>query len=335
MQLNGSAQLPALSAELLTGLPLTTGVTGILPVGNGGTGLSSGTSGGIPYFSSTSAMQSSAALTANAPVLGGGAGNAPTTGTRSGNTTEFATVTGTKTTGKQLAFDANGNVVASEHDTGGGGGGGGTGSYSASFTSSTSWSIPGSTHALGTCDLTVSFYETSGTERILLHPSQIKCETAEGGSQYSITISWATAQAGRAVLVKGGGASTNMVLVPWQVGAFWQDTPGTGVFAAPMPINQACGNSIESTRVSVTALTKGSGAMSFNVNRYSANGTLVGSLFASDQSYSNTGDNRQGFTPNQNATSIGATDYFRVNFVTVNGQDDLSVTVQGRCNGVE
>jgi hypothetical protein len=54
-------------------------VTGVLPVPNGGTGLSSGTSGGVPYFSSTTTMASSALLTANALVLGGGAGAAPAT----------------------------------------------------------------------------------------------------------------------------------------------------------------------------------------------------------------------------------------------------------------
>lgn len=50
-----------------------------LAVADGGTGLSSGTSGGIPYFSSATAMASSAALAANAIVIGGGAGVAPST----------------------------------------------------------------------------------------------------------------------------------------------------------------------------------------------------------------------------------------------------------------
>jgi len=49
-----------------------------LAVGYGGTGLTSGTSGGIPYFSSASTIASSAALTANALVVGGGAGVSPT-----------------------------------------------------------------------------------------------------------------------------------------------------------------------------------------------------------------------------------------------------------------
>jgi|GEM_PF-407413 len=50
-----------------------------IPVSKGGTGITSGTSGGIPYFSSATTMASSAVLTANGVVLGGGAGAAPTT----------------------------------------------------------------------------------------------------------------------------------------------------------------------------------------------------------------------------------------------------------------
>lgn len=49
------------------------------PKANGVSMPSSGTSGGVPYYSSTSAVSSSAALTANSQVLGGGAGAAPKT----------------------------------------------------------------------------------------------------------------------------------------------------------------------------------------------------------------------------------------------------------------
>jgi hypothetical protein len=69
----------------------------------------------------TTCTTNAAALTANLPVIGGGS-NAVAVGTRSGNTTEFATSTGTKTTNKQLAWDANGNVVASASDIGAGSG---------------------------------------------------------------------------------------------------------------------------------------------------------------------------------------------------------------------
>lgn len=57
---------------------LGTDVTSTLGVVNGGTGLAAGTSGGIPYFSASTTVASSAALTANRIVLGGGAGAAPT-----------------------------------------------------------------------------------------------------------------------------------------------------------------------------------------------------------------------------------------------------------------
>lgn len=50
-------------------------------VAQGGTGITSGTSGGVPYFSGSSTIASSAALTANFLVIGGGAGVAPATTT--------------------------------------------------------------------------------------------------------------------------------------------------------------------------------------------------------------------------------------------------------------
>jgi len=89
-----------------------------LPLAQGGVGITTGTSGGIPYFNSTTTLLSSGVLAANQPLLGGGAGAAPVSGTRSGNTTEFTTVLGTKTAGKQVGFDASGNLTASAFDLG-------------------------------------------------------------------------------------------------------------------------------------------------------------------------------------------------------------------------
>lgn len=62
----------------VTGLPLTTGVTGTLPVANGGTGITSGTSGGLLYYSGTGTIASSGAYTAGRVLYGAGAGAAPT-----------------------------------------------------------------------------------------------------------------------------------------------------------------------------------------------------------------------------------------------------------------
>ena len=60
-----------------TAVGLTTEVTGILPVANGGTGINGGTSGGVLAYTAAGTLASSAALTSNAVVLGGGAGVAP------------------------------------------------------------------------------------------------------------------------------------------------------------------------------------------------------------------------------------------------------------------
>jgi hypothetical protein len=76
-------------------------------VNRGGTGLTAGTSGGIPYFSSTSAITSSAALAANALVIGGGAGAAPATTTTG---TGVVTALGVNT-GSAGAFVVNGGAL--------------------------------------------------------------------------------------------------------------------------------------------------------------------------------------------------------------------------------
>lgn len=79
-----------------------------------------GTSGGLPYFSSASTWASSAALTVNMPILGGGAGAAPFVGTVTGNTTKFATSTGALTSGDCAKWDVNGNIIDAGAACGGG-----------------------------------------------------------------------------------------------------------------------------------------------------------------------------------------------------------------------
>ena len=68
-----------------TGLPLTTGVSGVLPTANGGTNLSSFTANGVLFASSTSALAQSANLSyySSTSVLTVGTG---TTGGISGGT---------------------------------------------------------------------------------------------------------------------------------------------------------------------------------------------------------------------------------------------------------
>jgi hypothetical protein len=86
---------------------------------------STGTSGGVPYYNTASTITSSAALTVNLPLFGGGAGSAPFSGTRSGNTTEVVTAnTGTPfVSGNCLQTDSNHNAVDSGVVCGGATGG--------------------------------------------------------------------------------------------------------------------------------------------------------------------------------------------------------------------
>jgi hypothetical protein len=94
--------------------------SGPLALAYGGLGISSGTSGGIPYFASTSTIASSAALTANLPVFGGGAGVAPFSGTRSGNSTKLVSMdASTPNTNDCAKWDANGNLTTAGAACGG------------------------------------------------------------------------------------------------------------------------------------------------------------------------------------------------------------------------
>jgi len=83
-------------------------------------------------------------------------------------------------------------------------------SYAAAKTSATSWTITGATHGLATCDLIVYLTKDNGTLREQIFPDKISCETAAGGTQYDVVVTWTSAQAGNIVLVKNGGAGANV-----------------------------------------------------------------------------------------------------------------------------
>lgn len=143
--------------------------------------------------------------------------------------------------------------------------------------------------------------------------------------------------------VANAGTSTSLARsdhehwVPWQAGVGIEQTPSASTYIpVPVPISASCGGSgsISVTKVSVTAVTKGTGNMTFNVSKCTADGTCA-NLFSTDQTYSSAGNNRQDFTPDQNSSSLNNTDYFRF-FIgsSVNGQDDLSIVVSGKCKNI-
>jgi hypothetical protein len=118
--------VPGATGGTVTSVALT--VPGIFSVGgspittSGTLAISAvGTSGGIPYFNSSSALASTAALTANALVLGGGAGGTPTVVGSLGTTTTLlhGNASGAPTFGAaSLTADVTGTLPVGSGGTG-------------------------------------------------------------------------------------------------------------------------------------------------------------------------------------------------------------------------
>lgn len=113
-------------------------------------------------------------------------------------------------------------------------------------------------------------------------------------------------------------------------GGFIESSPVVGETVLPLPVSDQCAAGISVQRVTIVALTKGSGTMTFNVVRYNSAGASQGNIFSSSQTYSNSGNNRQDYTAT--TTTATANDYFRVNIITVNAQADATFVVEGKCN---
>lgn len=109
---SNSTQCQILAGTATARLPLLSGATAA-PVWGAYTLPASITSGGIPYFSSISAESSSALLTANAIMLGGGAGTAPATLGSLGTTTTVlhGNAAGAPTFGAIVAADITANAL--------------------------------------------------------------------------------------------------------------------------------------------------------------------------------------------------------------------------------
>lgn len=118
---SGGSGQPTFRALASTDLPaLPAGdITGVVAVANGGTGLSAGNSGGIPYFDSTGSMASSATLTADRILLGGGAGASPTFVSNAGTTGQVLLgQTGAPVFGTLAIANTTGTLAVSRGGTG-------------------------------------------------------------------------------------------------------------------------------------------------------------------------------------------------------------------------
>lgn len=193
-----------------------------LAVADGGTGLSSGTSGGIPYFSSATAMASSAALAANAIVIGGGAGVAPsTTSTAAGILTWIQTPSSANLAAAVTDETGSGSLVFATSPTLTtprlAGSSTGYTSFASANSSATNYTItfPAATDTAAVLGVAQTFTAAQTfraasairSEAASTQDAVVVAGRAGGTSSYAVTLTPATLSGNRTVTIPDGGGN--------------------------------------------------------------------------------------------------------------------------------
>jgi hypothetical protein len=193
-----------------------------LAVADGGTGISSGTSGGIPYFSGTTSIASSAALAANAIVVGGGAGVAPSTvSTASGILTWIQTPSSANLAAAMTDETGSGSLVFATSPTLTtprlAGSSTGYTSFASANSSATNYTItfPAVTDTAAVLGVAQTFTATQTfraanairSEAASTQDAVVVAGRAGGTSSYAVTLTPATLSGNRTVTIPDGGGN--------------------------------------------------------------------------------------------------------------------------------
>ena len=211
-------------------------LSGTVPVAQGGTGLSSGTSGGVPYFNSASTMASSALLTANAFMIGGGAGGSPTTvaitGLVLGNGASTPTAYGGATCTNQFVRALNASGAATCNTV--------------SLTADVTGTLPVGNGGTGATTIT-SMMDTAFS-------------STQGSVLYRNASAWVALGPGTSgqLLSSGGPAANPSWITASGTGTVTSVAAGGGLSASPSPITGSGTLSLRTPTVQV--LTSGTGA---------------------------------------------------------------------------
>lgn len=211
---------------------LTTDVTGILPLANGGLGVSSGVSGGVPYFNSTSTVASSALLTTNALLLGGGVGASPSALGSLGTTTTLlhGNASGAPTFGAvALTTDVTGTLPVANGGTGVTASTGSTAivlSTSPTIVTPTIASITGPTAIVGTFNASTSVSDNGN--RVISASNKFAASTSFPGTYNTMSLAGVMCGFGSSATITP--TTTGRILI-WVVGTMKNTTINDGVVA--------------------------------------------------------------------------------------------------------
>lgn len=231
---NAQGQLTTVTSATIA--PPFSAVTGTAVVTQGGTGLTGGTSGGVPYFNSTTTMASSALLTANAFMIGGGAGGSPTTvaitGLVLGNGASAPTAYGGTTCTNQFvrALNASGAATCS----------------TVSLTADVTGTLPVGNGGTGATTIT-SMMDTAFS-------------STQGSVLYRNASAWVALGPGTSgqLLSSGGPAANPSWITASGTGTVTSVAAGGGLSASPSPITGSGTLSLRTPTVQI--LTSGTGA---------------------------------------------------------------------------